>query len=193
MKIEVNLRWLAVFVSILIMIALRNHRIWLIVYAVFALSITAGWALILPRLSKNRYETLRLLALQAQTNSEIMELDHQLKQARWLRYSPHAYGFFEVRGLLDHRRTHFSKAILAWTEALKTAPVEFHERIRINIARSYLQLEDFDSATSHFQYVLSLDPYSMLARDGLAEAMEGQRSDRERNRTTLDRSEDSET
>ena len=176
MKVEVNVRWLAVFVSLLIMVALRNHRVWLIVYSICALSITASWALVWPRISRAAYDRLYLLSLRAKSQEDLNQLDLRLSQSKWLRFTPYAYGLYEIYGLLAHRRQRYSEAIQAWKRALESAPIEFHERIHINVARSYLQIEDFDAAIDTFQYVLSLDPYSVLAKDGLADAQRQQKT-----------------
>ena len=133
MKVEVNYRWLLCLLSFVIMFLLREHTRWLSVYVICCAVVLIIYGVVWPRFARYRYESLKLQTLKSTSDETLEACELALRQTRWLRKSPYAFGFWDLSAVIASRRGETAQAIEYWHRALKEAPLTEVKRIRANL------------------------------------------------------------
>ena len=115
MKFEVDIRWLLVLVSGIIMFLLRHHTMVLMAYVGLVVFGIIVWAALWPKLTKRAYERLHLGSLKCQSDAEVSAFETELNKHAWLRWTRYAYGLDDVRASIAHRKGEYRRAIRLWT------------------------------------------------------------------------------
>lgn len=168
MKVEFQLRWLLLLLSIVVLFTLRHHRWWMLAYCVVALAGVLVYAFWLPKLAANaerRFsrESLRLLAA-----GEFAALD-DLAGKQWLirRFGrPHIIP--ETKALAAGAAGRMEAARALYLEALAKAPPDERPRIELNLANAEVATGHLDAAEGRYRVVMTRRPDLTQARVGLA-------------------------
>ncbi|MEE2787414.1 MAG: hypothetical protein VX589_08755 [Myxococcota bacterium] len=139
MTVEINYRWLICLLSLIIMVCLRNHLIWMTAYATFCLMTMLTYVIILPRVAGSIYRRLHLQTLQSTSDDALRECEQALRKARWLKNSPYGYAFWDLSAVIAFRQGHVRRAIACWRTALRSAPRRDLGRIRTNLDNALKQ------------------------------------------------------
>ena len=163
MKVEVDIRWLLVLVSGIIMFLLRHQTIALITYVSL---VTAGlvlWAALWPKLTQRAYERLHLGSLKCQSDADVSAFERELSKYRWLQWTRYAYGLDDVRASIAHRKGEHRVAIRLWTSALRSAPNNAVIRLHLNVAKAHVSAGEHHAAEARYRHILAISPGSALA------------------------------
>ena len=168
MKIEVNYRWLVLFISMIILVLIRNHRIALTIYVISFLTIFIGWLFIIPRLARQAARKFQADLLQLMTGGRPEEVHGLADRQRLVMWGGLGHLLEEARGLASSEQGDHQTSIKYFRSALLSAPEDARVRILLNLAHAYLTGGLLDEAEATYRAVLASQGDNMMAEEGLA-------------------------
>ena len=169
MKIEVNYRWLALLISMVVLVLVRNHRVALTLYVISFLTIFIGWLFLLPQYAQKAARQFQADLLQLMTGGRPEEVHDLAERQRLIKWGGLGHILDEARGLAYSEQGEHQRGILCFRRALEAAPEDARVRILLNLAHAYLTSEQLDHAEATYRSVLASQGDNMMAEEGLAE------------------------
>ncbi len=167
MRVEFNSRYLLMLLSIVPLILLREHRVFLLGYAVvlgLLIVLTLTW---LPRrtLEAERRFSREALTLLAHNDGE--SVDRLVSAQHLLKYFGRRHIIPETLALFAHRRGDDEQARLLLRQALDSAPPSERLRLEVNLAAMEFATGRLVEAEGHYRAVLRRRPDLYLAQGQL--------------------------
>lgn len=178
MKVEVNYRWLALLVSMVILVLVRNHRVALTIYVISFLTVFIGWLFILPHLARKAARQFQAELLQLMTGGDAQAVHELAAQQSLIKWGGLGHLLEEARGLAYSQQGEHQKAIERFREALLVGPEDARIRILLNLAHAYLTGEYLDESEATYRAVLAIQADNMMAEEGLSEVRARRGGDR---------------
>lgn len=172
-RVEVAWRWLWLPGSLLVLILLRHHLLWLSLYVAAVMAALVLWVIVLPRRARDAERTFHREAIRLLAAERAGELD-RLAADQWLvrRFGrPHVIP--DVRALAAAALGDHEKARGLYVEALRLAPAEERGRIELNLAGEELLTGRLDAAEGRLRTALARRPELTAARINLARVLMG--------------------
>lgn len=171
MKVEIQLRWLALLASVAILFVLRHHKVLLAVYVGLVLAALVLYVVWLPRrlaVAEKRFnrEALRLLA------ADDFPALSALADRQWLlRRFGRRHVVPDTLALAASASGNHEAARALYLQALEHAPPDDRPRIELNLARAEIETGRLDAAEGRLRGVLGLRPRMGPALASLARVL----------------------
>lgn len=158
MQVEIRFRWLWLTASLVVLVLLREHIMWLGLYVLAVLVGLVLWFIVLPRQALAAERTFHREALRLLASDDIAGLQG-LAEEQWLirRFGrPHVLP--DTLGLAASAHGDHEKARALYTESLRAAPPEDRPRIELNLAAEELACGELDTAEGRYRAALARRP-----------------------------------
>lgn len=170
-RVEVQWRWLWLPASLVVLILLRHHTLWLTLYVVGVLTALVVRYLLLPKRAFDAERTFHREALRHLAADDPDGLEKLAADAWLLRRFGRPHVIPDTLGLAAAARGDHERARALYVEALRAAPASERSRIELNLAGEELATGAYDAAEGRLRTALARRPDLTPARINLARVL----------------------
>jgi hypothetical protein len=169
MKVEIQWRWLAVSLSVITLVLLRNHKLWLVAYAITVVVLIAAAIVLLPRLVARAEKHWNHNALRLLASGDLEGLSALAERQRFLRLTGRRWVVDEVLARGAIARKDGDAACKHLTAALERCPAAQQQRLELALANAEHLSGAYATAEGRLRAMLGkphpgLDPRPLLAK-----------------------------
>ncbi len=158
MKITFHARWFILMCSLVVLIVLRNDKMWLTIYVAVVVGGLLGYAWIMPRMVARAERRFTRDALQLLSQGRASEVIRLAASQRLLRRFGRKHLVPDMLGMSASADGDHENARRAFLEALRHAPPEERMRIEVNLATEEFATGRTEAAEGRFRALLDRRP-----------------------------------
>ena len=167
-KFEIDYRWAALFLSLMVTFLLRQQPIALTVHVILVGCLTVAYFLFLPR-HLNGVETRFRHQFMTHLDKKTYEQASRLVEDQWkLRTLGRRYVIENARGLLRMIQGDFDSAYQYFKHARQHAPYGERAAIDLNLVNTEMAMGESEAAIDRCRDILAVRPNSPLIQEKLA-------------------------
>lgn len=167
-RVQINLRWLWIPASLLILVLLRRHTVWLSLYVAAVMVGLVLWYIVLPKQALAAERTFHREALRHLAGGDLDGVEALAAKQWLLRRFGRQHVLPDTLALAASARGEHEKARQLYGQALRAAPAEERPRIELNLAAEELATGHLESAEGRYRAALARRPDHTPARANLA-------------------------